>query len=219
MDEHESATPASEPVSPALPPMPGEQMSQWTARQPSTPAAPARRRWPVVVALAVALVAAVVTFLVLRGGGSSLPDRIGGQDRVESGPMAEVMESFDGVEIMGVSFDVALYGGELLPSYMVTVINGDMPGTDPQSLLTALPSGVVSQDGATVDFSKAISEQVGDTEYVCVPAASDQPQAGFGQEMTMCVFQGGEASGIVISFLGEDLQALMDVTQELHDGL
>jgi hypothetical protein len=215
MDEHPTM-----PESP-LPPMPGD--AQWSALPPSAvpavqapaPAPPRRRWWPVALALVVAIVAGVVTYAALAGG-SSLPDSLGGADRVTEGPMAEAMNAFDDMEIMGVTFDVAIYGGDLLPNYMVMVINGDVPGSDPESLLSTLPAGVVAQNGASVDFSKAISEQVGDTEYVCVPAANEQATSGFGQDMSMCVFQGPDNSGIVMSFLGEDLTGLMDVTQELY---
>lgn len=225
MDEHEAPTPSPDAPGTPLPPMPGE--SQWGAipqvgsptPTPATSSSAGRRWWPVLAAVVVAVVAGVVVFSLLRNG-SGLPDELAGQARVTDGPMAEVMASFDGMEVMGVTFDVAIYGGELLPSYMVMVMNGDMPGTDPESLLQTLPSGIVSQSGATVDFSQAISEQVDGTEYACVPAASDQAGAGaFGQEMTMCVFQGEGASGLVMSFLGEDLNALMDVTQELYGEL
>jgi hypothetical protein len=226
MDQPPNPAPANEGST--LPPAPAQTGSEWSGLQPTAPTpfgAPApppsaaRRWWPVIAALGVAVVAGAVVFLLLNRDASPLPDELAGEQRVTSGPMAEAMSAFEDFEMMGVTFDMGVYGGELLPTYMVMVINGQMPGTDPESLLTTLPSGIVSQNGATVDFSRAISDQVGDTEYVCVPATSDQPTVGFGEEMTMCVFQGGDSSGIVMSFLGQDLQALMGVTQELYGEL
>jgi hypothetical protein len=185
------------------------------------PLPPKKRRWPLIAALATGVVAIVVVVVLIVSGGSSLPDSLGSVARVDSGPMAEVMEAFDDMEFMGITFDVAVYGGGLMPKYMVMAMNGDMLGADSESLLTSFPSGVMSQNGATLDFDRAQTEQVGDTEYLCVPAEVDpaQAQPGFSGEMSMCMYQSPDRVAMVLDFDGADLMALMQVTKELHDAL
>jgi hypothetical protein len=180
-----------------------------------------RARWPIALAALVAVVAGIVVFALLSGDDSRLPDEFGGQARVTEGPMAQVTEAFADMELGGVRFDVGVYGGSMTPGYMVMVLEGNMVGADPEMLLTSFSSGFAGSTGTSFDLSNAISEQIGGVEYLCAPATPGDGAGGLpmGAAMTTCVFQGGDTAGTVMSFVGDDLGTLLDMTRELEGQL
>jgi hypothetical protein len=182
------------------------------------PVEPTRSRAGLWIVVGLVVVLAVVAVIAIAGGGSSLPDSFGGADRVDSGPMAELVESMsDSFDVGGVEMDFAIYGGELDPRYMVILVEGDA-ATMGGSLTDQFRQGFAGGMGAQIDMDAAIEDSVDGVDFLCVPAAAEQ-FAAFGGEVGMCVFQDGDQVGMAMSLQDAQLYGLMEHTQALHDAV
>ncbi len=196
------------PVTPPDPERPGA----WV-EVPTPLASPKRRSTGLLVAVVALVVAGLVAIVVVtRGGGPTIPDEVAGQPRITAGPTVEVLDAIGDLEVDGVSMDVAIYGTELAPAYMVMIVSGDIGG-DAGDMLGTLPEGVFSDRNVSVDFSSSIRATVDGVGYVCAPAVG----ADLGTEVTMCLFAGGDLGGIVMSLTPAAVQGLMATTQRLVD--
>ena len=203
-----------------MPPRPEEAApatGAWgTPEAPPRPEPPPglRAGWIVIGVVAVAL---VVLVLVLVMGGSALPDRFAGAERVTSGPIADMVSGMtDMIEEAGVSVDLALYGGELDPRYMVLTMEG--AGVSGQDLTDQLQQGLPASVGGEIDLSEAIEESVDGVEYVCVPATGQQ-FAALGGNVGICLYQDGDQVAMTMSLRDDQLYGLMKETQALHDAI
>lgn len=204
MDEHPGGIPVPE-------------RADLTSATPNLPMAPARGRsaWVLLIAIGAVIVAGIVLAVALSGGGgTALPDELAGQARIESGPFAEVFEALEDGEVSGMSFDIAVYGGELQPRYLVMLLRGDIPAGNAESLLSSVPAGLVGNGQASIDFSEALTDEVDGVEYLCAPAAD----AASGQTMTMCMFRNDGGVGIVMATTEESLPRMLDLTKQVATG-
>ncbi len=203
-------TPVDLPAMPPAPPEPG-QPEPWV-EVPTPMAAPKERNKGLLVAVVILVVIGLIAIVMLTQGGGpgELPDELAGQPRVTSGPAAEVLGAFDDLEVAGVSMDLAIYGTELAPAYMVMSASGDLGG-GAQGMLSTLPTGMFSNAGAQIDFSKSVTANVDGVEYVCAPATNTDA----GMNVSMCLYSGDDLGGVVMSFTASDLNALMSTTQDL----
>jgi len=218
--------PSVTPPTPPAPPTPaawGEPAAPSPAAwgEPVTPSpTPPKRRFGLVAAIVGLVVIGAIAIVVLTngGGGSGLPDAFGGAERIDSGPMAELFSGMsDAFSQAGMEIDLAIYGGELLPRYMIMTVEGETVGADPLS--SGLQQGLVSGMGGQIDMSQAIEETVDGVYYVCVPAANPQAGAGFGSEMGICLYQDGDRVAVAMSLTNDELHGLLDQTKELHSDL
>lgn len=203
------------PTDAVLPPMPHEWGS--TPVQPA-PVVPKRRLGVLVAAV---VVAAVVVFAVVKltGGSSSrLPDSFAGAERVDSGPIADVFDSFsDSFSELGMQLEFAIYGGEFDPLFMIMTMQGDAVAAG-GDLSSQFQQGFVSGMGADVDMSAAIEDSIDGVDYVCVPATGAQ-FSSIGGRVGLCLYQDGDLVAMVMSLKDDQLNALLQSTMDLHDQL
>jgi hypothetical protein len=165
----------------------------------------------------VTIVILAIVFVSMLGGSraAAVPDEFSGAEKVD-GPMADFFDAFsEPFDELGIDVTFAMYGSDFNPRYMIMIMEGEGlagGGNLGQEFGTGFAGGM----GAQVDMSEAIEETVGSTEYVCVPATGQQ-FSQVGGKIAMCIYLDGEQAGIVMAFRYEDLNGLMDKTQELHD--
>jgi hypothetical protein len=201
---------------------------------PSTLAtpAPAKRSSTtmlLIVAAAIVVVGVAVWAFVLRDGGGGLPAELNGHARTDSELARQLESAFDSFEVMGMSFDVALYGDGVQPSAMLMLIRG-LPEE-----VTDVPSSVFFEGFATsfaqqsglggLDFGDPVQASSGGADFVCVDAPAEAlGGAGLGgtfapsQGGAFCVFK-GEIVGMVFLLDGTGASAAMVATQAAYDEL
>jgi hypothetical protein len=210
------------PVPPVPPPHdPMTPTAQGFPAAPSFPQGeePARggRRFLLAAVIGIAVAVAVVAFLSTRGAGDGLPDRLGTVARIDSGPTAQLLDAFSDMEFGGVSFRMAAYGDPANPRYIAMLLSGDLPNTGAQSLLEGLPTGVVGDGASSIDFSKAVTANDGDTDYVCAPASG--AQGGQQVSLTMCIEQHRGGASVLMAMADETPQSLLRLAKDLRASL
>ncbi|HLB61176.1 MAG TPA: hypothetical protein VJN50_00300 [Actinomycetota bacterium] len=161
------------------------------------------------VGLVVALIAGGVTWFLLNRG-LGFPDEIAGHPMNDSDIAQAVVESTEaGASSVGVDFKVAAYGTDAEPAFMVMVVEDAFPAFDTFFQGAATGAG----QGAAIDSADIVHQDRGSTSYACVPIGSAPPMS------TLCGWSDEETTGLVISFVRQDLTASFVLTEQIRDAI
>jgi hypothetical protein len=200
-----------------LPPAPG---TTWGAPATAPTVTPSRAGFTLAVVLAVVGLAGVLAFLLLRGGGPRFPDRVAGHERNRSDQVQQIEELISDIQVGDMQMDVAVYGEDIAnPAAMLMVIRGApeaLVGGTSEEFFQGVPSQVMSNGQASVDFSRAVKASVEGVDYLCVPVQAPT-STGFGpiRNATACVFR-GEVLGLVLFSSGPSPISAMTFTQQAY---
>jgi hypothetical protein len=158
-----------------------------------------------------AVVAAFAAFAVhaFLGGGVHLPGSVAGRPRMAT---AEIQKFEKDMKDLGsrndLTVDAGGYGTGTTPEFLVLLVRGNSAETTDQ-LFDEFVGGI-SQSGAAVDRSHAVSGARGSTEYRCVPVG------GTGVTAAACMWREDGNVGIVLD-LTNGVDGARTTLWQVHD--
>jgi hypothetical protein len=161
----------------------------------------------------VALVAGGITWFLLNRG-IGFPDEIAGHPRNDSDIAQAVVDTVEtGAAGAGVEFEVAAYGTDAAPAFMVMVIEEapSLPGFF-DTFIEGAATGAAGQ-GASIDTADIVHQDRGSASYACVPIEAAPPLS------SLCGWSDEDTTGLVISFVQHDLTESFGLAEEIRDAI
>lgn len=181
------------------------------AHRPPPPApAPATRTlggMQLVIGMAVALVASVLAYRVLAGGGIELPDSVNGIPRMDNQTSKLIEAQLAELDTGGA--EVAVYGAGTI-EYLIFAMEGRAT-EDADQMMQAFLAGAVQQGASASPGDIEISTHA-DADLRCVPIT------GAAAEGAACLWRSDSSSGAVFA-IGDDVAQTQTLTASIYDDL
>jgi hypothetical protein len=149
----------------------------------------------------------------------SVPDTLGGQGRITSGPMLQRMKaSLPSLPIAGTGYDFAIYGSGNAPASVLLVIRGlgDTVNAMPSSIFfSSVGEGLATAfagagtEGRTLNLAGGVQASEDGADHDCLPL-----RQGADPVAVVCIFRVSGVIGMVMLLQVSDPQAALAVSEE-----